>query len=182
MKRSNLFATTLAVALAFTAAASAKLVGIGESSSLFQATGPVGLKINGSASAATASENDGKIVVSISLSDIKTGIGLRDRHTKKYLKVDQYPNTTLVVERSKLTFPADMKAVSGDATGEYTLAGVKKPLSFHYDVNRTGSDYHVTAKAVIDIRRHGIETPCYLGVCVDPNVKIIVALKLREVP
>lgn len=180
MKHLRMGSSLVLLLLSYTLVATARLASIGESTSRFQAVGPAGLKINGSASQVSVAETDGRLTASVSLRDIKTGIGLRDRHTKKYLKVDAHPTTTLTIERAKLTFPADQKSAAGNATGDYILAGVRKPLAFQYDVKRTGSDYHVTARAVVDIRQHGIETPCYLGVCVDPNVKIIVSFKLRE--
>jgi hypothetical protein len=170
----SLFPLTISVV------ASARLEDAGDVDIHFLAVGPAGMKINGEAPTLRASEHDGKLDIEVPLAHVKTGIGLRDRHLKKDLETDKYPDATLVVERKKLTFPENDKEVSGVATGDFTLHGVSKPLRFQYKVLRPGSDYHVQALATIDIREHGVEVPCYLGVCVEPSVKLKLKFKLRE--
>jgi polyisoprenoid-binding protein YceI len=169
-----------AAALTLAYAASARLEDAGDVEVLFLATGPARMKISGAASDLKASEKDGKLTITVPLTNLKTGIGLRDRHTRRYLHTDKYPEATLVVARSKLKFPENDKSTSSKATGDFTLNGVTKPLGFHYLANRTGSDYHVQALATVDIRDYDIKIPCYLGVCVDPEVKLKVKFKLRE--
>ncbi|MEZ4221343.1 MAG: YceI family protein [Polyangiaceae bacterium] len=178
MKRRALIATALVLGLAIPA--SAKFEAAGDDDVRFLAKGPAGMKINGKASGFEANERGGKLVIKVPVNDMKTGIGLRDRHLKKYLKAGQHPKAELVVDRGKLKLPDDKKVASGEATGQFTLAGVTKPLKFNYKAKRTGSDYHVQARATVDIRDHDIEVPCYLGVCVDPEVKIKVKFKLRD--
>ncbi|HEV8550223.1 MAG TPA: hypothetical protein VGQ57_14365, partial [Polyangiaceae bacterium] len=51
----------------------------------FTAVGPGGLKINGTAENLTTIDQGNTLVFKTSLKDIKTGIGLRDTHTKRYL-------------------------------------------------------------------------------------------------
>ena len=166
--------------LTLSVAASATLEDAGDDDVRFQATGPGGMSIRGEASGLDAKEADGKVTITVPLKDIKTGIGLRDRHLRKYLEVDQYPDAKLAVLRSKLTFPENDKDVRAAANGDFTLHGVTKRLRFSYKALRTGSDYHVQALATIDIRDYDIEVPCYLGVCVDPEVKLKVKFKLRD--
>ncbi len=179
-RRPILAATAVAVALSFSLAASAKFVGIGDNDVKFLAVGPAGMKINGTGDKLKAKEKDGKITVSVPLSSLETGIGLRDKHLKKYLHAGDHPDAILVVERRKLKEPADKKTIKGSATGDFTLNGKTKPVRFRYKAKRTGSDYHVQGRATIDIRDFDIEVPCYLGVCVKPNVKIAVKFKLRD--
>lgn len=170
-----------AAALSVSLAASAALEDAGDTDVRFLAVGPAGMKINGEApSNLKAKESDGKLTITVPVHNLKTGIGLRDKHLKKYLEVSQYPNATLEIERSKLTLPENDQTVRSSATGSFTLHGVTKPLKFTYKALRTGSDYHVQALATVDIRDHKIEVPCYLGVCVEPEVKLKVKLKLRE--
>ena len=57
----------------------------------FTAVGPGGLKINGTSDSLKAFEDSGKLVFKVNLTNIKTGIGLRDTHTKRYLGTDQWP-------------------------------------------------------------------------------------------
>jgi polyisoprenoid-binding protein YceI len=160
--------------------AAAKLSDAGDVDVRFLAKAPAGLKISGTGSDLKASESDGKIEITVPVTNLETGIGLRDKHLRRYLESEKYPNAKLVVAKSKLSFPENDKDASGSATGDCTLHGVTKPLKFHYKANRTGSDYHVQALAKIDIRKFDIEVPCYLGVCVDPEVKLKVKFKLRE--
>jgi len=167
-------------ALTLSLAASAKLEDAGDVDVRFLAKGPAGMKINGEASSLKAKEKDGKLTITVPVNNLKTGIGLRDKHLKKYLETSQYPDATLVVERSALKFPENDKTVTSKAKGDFTLHGKTKKVSFSYKAMRTGSDYHVQALAKIDIREFDVEVPCYLGVCVDPEVRLKVKFKLRD--
>lgn len=160
--------------------ASARLNSIGAAEVGFLAVGPAGLKINGHSDKLSASEKDGKLSVVAPLTHLKTGISLRDGHLRHYLDTEKYSNATLSVERSKLETPADNQVAQGSAVGRFTMHGVTKPVKFRYRAKRTGSDYHVQGLTQIDIRDFGVEVPCYLGVCVHPDVKIKVKFKLRE--
>ncbi len=180
MKRRAIFTTVLASALTLSVAASAAFVGAGDEDVSFLAEGTAGMKINGKAQSLKAVERNGDITFTVPVNNLKTGIGLRDRHLRGYLKADKHPNAILVVERSKLKLPDDKKEVRGSATGKFTVAGVTKPLKFTYKAKRTGSDFHVQALATVDIKDHDIEQPCWLKVCVDPDVKLKVKFKLRD--
>lgn len=179
MKMTRALLAVLA-ALTVSFAASARLEDAGDVDVHFLALGPAGMKINGDAPDLKASEADGKLKITVPLGEVKTGIGLRDKHLKRALETDKFPDATLVVERSKLSFPENDKTVTGKAKGQLTLHGVTKPLEFSYKALRTGSDFHVQALASVDIRDHDVEVPCYLGVCVEPTVKLKIKFKLRE--
>lgn len=146
----------------------------------FQAVGPAGLKIDGDGGGLKASEAGGAITLEVPLTSLKTGISLRDEHLQKALETSKFPKATLVVQRSALTFPADNQAFEGDASAQLTLHGQTKPTTVHYKVNRTGSDLHIQGRATVDITKHGMEVPCYLGVCVEKDVKIKVKFKVRD--
>jgi len=120
------------------------------------------------------------VTLTAPLTGLKTGIGLRDKHLKNYLHVDKHPNATLVVDRSTLKLPSDNEVVESTATGQFTLNGVTQAVPFTYRAKRTGSDYHVQGRSEINIEKFQIERPCYLGVCVDPNVKVKVKFKVRD--
>jgi len=169
-----------AAALSFALAASADLASIGAADVQFHVVGPAGMKIDGTSEKLSASETDGKLTISAPLTNLKTGIGLRDKHLRGYLKTDKHPQATLVVERSKLKQPGDNQIVQGRARGDFTLNGVTKAVNFDYKAKRTGSDYHVKGRTQIDIRDFKVEVPCYLGVCVEPQVTINVIFKLRD--
>lgn len=182
MTRSKLtFAAIIAAGLGLTAAAQARWVDAGDVDVGFLARGPAGMKINGSAPELKAQEKDGKLTVTVPLGNLETGMKLRNKHLRGYLETDKYPDATLSVKRAKLKEPANDETVSSSATGEFTLHGVTKSVKFNYRVKRTGSDYHVQGLASVDIRDFNVEVPCYLGVCVDPTVKLKVKFKLRDV-
>lgn len=169
---------SLVLTCAVAAHAALKHVEKGESS--FLAVGPAGLKIDGHGAGVTVSEADGIITVKAPVNDLKTGMDLRDGHLKKAIHADAHPDATLAVSRSALTFPEDNKEVTGSATGKFTLNGVTKDLKFQYKVKRTGSHFHVQGLIDVDITAFGIEKPCYLGVCVEKDVKAKVKIKLQE--
>lgn len=167
-------------ALLSTTIAGARLVGIGDYRAGFAATGPGGLKINGSTSEVTVSERGGKLSIKVQLGGLKTGISLRDKHLKSHLDTAHYPAALLVVSRSNVHVPDDGKSASGDASAALTLHGVTKNLRVHYSAKRTGSDVHVDGNAKVNMKDFGIEPPCYLGVCVKPDVTISTHFKVRE--
>jgi polyisoprenoid-binding protein YceI len=160
--------------------AHAALVGIGDGTTGFRAVGPGGLKIDGKGTGVTASESGGVLTVTAPVNNLKTGMSLRDDHLKKAIHADKNPTASLSVKRADLKFPEDNKTVTSSAKGTFKLNGVSQPMTFEYQVKRTGSDYHVQAKASLDITKFKIEKPCYLGVCVDETVQIKTAFKLRE--
>ncbi|HEX9619557.1 MAG TPA: YceI family protein [Polyangiaceae bacterium] len=179
MKRPVLALVSLSI-IAFAFVAAAKLEVIGKSEVRFQAVGPAGLKINGSAPSLTSKEDGESLVLTAPADRLETGIGLRDRHLKKYINAEKHREITFKVKKSSLKVPDDGKEVSSKAKGSLTLNGQTKPTSFAYKAKRTGSDIHVQGLGDLDIRNFGIEVPCYLGVCVDPIVKLKVGFKLRD--
>jgi hypothetical protein len=180
MNLSALRLASFAAALSFALGASADLKSIGNPDVQFLAVGPAGLKINGTSNQLKASESDGKLKLTAPLTNLKTGIGLRDKHLRGYLETEKFPNATLEIDRDKLKVPGDNATVNASATGKFTMHGVTKPIKFDYRAKRTGSDYHVQGKTQIDMRDFKVEVPCYLGVCVEPDVKIKIRLKLRD--
>lgn len=183
MKSSRKFRLVSAVlfslgALAFSAHAALSYAGDGKVQ--FEASGPGGLTIEGHGATLNVSEAGGVITFTSGLKGLKTGIDMRDEHLQKALGTSTHATATLKVKRSDIIFPEDNAAVDKYVTGELTLHGVTKPLKVHYHVKRTGSDYHFQGLGTVNIENHGIEQPCYLGVCVDPNVKLKVKGKVRE--
>jgi polyisoprenoid-binding protein YceI len=166
--------------LTLVAVAHAGVESIGDSMSSFMAVGPGGLKIEGKGKGITVKEAGGKITVSAPLKGLSTGISLRDNHLKDAIKADKYPTATLVVARSALKFPENDKTVEASAQGDFTFHGNTKKIPFQYKAKRTGSDYHVQGMATIKIDDFKMEQPCYLGVCVDKEVKVKVKFKVRD--
>lgn len=179
--RRTLAAAGLLAGLSLAFAAHAGFSSAGDVEVKFQAKGPAGLKIDGDGASLSVSEKDGNIEFVASLEGLKTGIDMRDDHLKKALEVDKgHKQAKLVVARSSIKLPEDNKEVEGKTTAKFFLHGKEKSVPVDYKVKRTGSDYHVQGRTEINIEEFGIEKPCYLGVCVDPNVKIKTKIKLRD--
>ena len=138
-------------------------------------------RIPGTATGVTANEDHGRITFTAPVAQLDTGNSMRNRHLRERFKADRYPNIVLVVERSRLKRVEDDQAVTGNVTGDFTLAGATRPVTIAYRVNRTGTDYHVHASFRVNINNFGLETPCFAGVCVDPNVDVTIErYKLRD--
>jgi len=184
MKRAvSVLVVAVTYAVAAPLIAEARLKDAGDVDISFLAKGPAGMKIPGTAEQGGAKEEDGKIKLWAQVSSMgKTGIGLRDKHMRGYLTAkdcDDKGKVVLRVDRSKVKFPDNDKTVEGSATGELTLNCVTKPQQFKYKAKRTGSDFHVQALFDVDIYEHDVK-PCYLGVCVDKDVKVNAKMKLRD--
>ena len=171
---------TACLTVALAATASAALSSIGTADVGFLAVGPGGLKIEGTGNQLAVTEQGEAVTVSVPLGGLKTGISLRDDHMKKALNVGAHPKATLRVERSGLKFPEDKKSAEGSASGKFTLNGVTQDVKFDYKAARTGTDYHVQGRTEINMTSFKLEQPCYLGVCVDKNVKVKVKFKVRD--
>ncbi|MCU0690961.1 MAG: YceI family protein [Polyangiaceae bacterium] len=144
----------------------------GPSAVAFSATATGGLKIRGTTSELAVNGDNSQIRITVPLAGLDTGIGLRNKHMRKYLETEKYPNAVLVVEKSALKIPSDGGESSGSASGTLTLHGQTMPITFKYNSKRGGDRYNVAGAASIDIRSFGIAVPNYLGISVRPNVDI----------
>ena len=167
------------IALTFALTASAGVELKGTPSVKFTAVGPGGLKIDGSGDELKVKQDDGKLIFKASLKNLKTGMGLRDKHLKKYLNVEEWPDASLVVDKDKVKYPEGKKA-SGTITGKFRLHGVTHDEKVEYTAEKKDGGYDVTGKLSINTDDYKIEQPCYLGVCVDKKVKIDVSFKLKD--
>ncbi len=163
-----------------TALAAAKFVQTGGGSATFAAKGPGGLKIEGKTGDVKASEADGKVSVTVNLASLKTGIDLRDEHMRKALETDKCPTSTLVVERSKLTVPAEGEEKSGSADGQLTLHCQTKPVKVSYTAKTAGGIRSVNGSTSINMKDFGIEPPTYSGVGVKPEVAVNVSFLVKD--
>jgi polyisoprenoid-binding protein YceI len=88
--------------------------------------------------------------VSVDLSKLETGIGLRDQHAKDALGVEKQPKAVFTIIRitgpKSLSKGTEQQAV---AVGSFSLNGVKAPLEAPVTLSYDGS--HVAVKASINI-------------------------------
>lgn len=143
----------------------------------FVAHGPAGMKIQGQSQELTASSDDERVVVSVPLKSLATGIELRDRHMREDLQVDKFPLVALSVRKSLIKVPAAGGEVSGEAPGELTLHGQTRPVTIRYRaVQKDGTD--VSGSVRINLKEFGVEVRTYLGISVKPDVDVDVAFHL----
>jgi polyisoprenoid-binding protein YceI len=183
LKRSALIRTTLATTLLLSVAlvADAKLARTGTPSVLFRASGPAGMKIQGTTSDLDVDDQGAKIVIKVPLKNLTTGIALRDDHMRnKYLQVGTYPNAELTVDRSTLRLPTGDGNTSGDASGTMAIHGKTKNVTFHYTVAKSAGTLHVGGTTKLDIKDYGIDVPSYLGVTVKPDIDVEVQFNATE--
>lgn len=146
----------------------------------FSVGGPAGLKIDGTSKELTVSDDGSKILLKASVTNLDTGMGLRNKHLKKYIGAEQFPAASLEVDKSSIKIP-EKGASEGSATGKFRLHGVTKDKTFKYKVKRgDGGALEVSGSFEVDITEHNIEKPCYLGVCTDTKVKVTASFKALD--
>lgn len=131
--------------------------------------GVMDTQIAGTGSGVTATQAGDKITFRAPVAKLETRNSLRDKHLRGYLKEK---DIVLVVDRAKLPTLADRQKKSGSVAATLSVAGTSKPTTVAYKAHRTGSDYHLEAWFTVNINDHGVETPCFAGVCVDPKVSV----------
>lgn len=106
--------------------------------------------------------------IKVKLTDLKTGISLRDSHTKKYLETEKYPETVLIKAlgkngkgKAKIKLRGKEKMVNGS----YTLSSDKKSLTASFPLIL--SEFDIT----------GIK---YMGVGVKDQVMVRVQIPVKQ--
>lgn len=174
--RSTVAFSSLLVVAALAVPAAARLGGAADARVVFHATGPGGLRIDGTTSALSVAESDDQIHVVVPLGGLDTKIELRNKHMReKYLETDKHPNAELVVARSALK-----GAASGDAEGTMKLHGREHPVRFHFETKKAGARMQVTGSVRVDIRHYGIQEPSFMGASVKPEVDVDAAFSVAE--
>ncbi len=116
--------------------------------------------------------------LSVDLRTLKTGIGLRDRHLKDtYLEVPKGP------EFEKATIEdiqIDKLDGKGTFKGTLVLHGERRPVSGSATLERRDGGYTVQAEFPVRVSEYNITKPTYLGVGVQDEVRIKVALTVQS--
>lgn len=178
------FAAALGMALGMATigasiAASAALSSPSDAHVTFQASGPAGLKIEGSTTELNVSDDGATLSIDVPLANLATGIALRDHHMKeKYLEVPKYPSATLLVARSALKLPSPGGAVELDVPGMLKLHGQSHAVTVHYDAKGDGGALAAHGKFRLNMGDFGITVPTYLGVTVKPDVDVTASFHL----
>jgi polyisoprenoid-binding protein YceI len=145
----------------------------------FLASGPAGLKIEGTTQDLTIADGGGSVVLTVPLANLTTGIGLRDKHMKeKYLEVPKFPAAVLTIARGALKVPAGGESVESDVPGTLQLHGQSKAVTVHYDAKPEGPGVTARGKFHINMNDFGIQVPTYLGVTVKPDVDVTASFRV----
>ena len=186
MKRPHRFQSSLlsgAALLAlvsFSLIAAAKLNKTGSANTTFKAAGPAGLNIEGTTSDMSIADDGSSVVITVPVGNIKTGVDIRDKHTKDAIEADKFPTVTLKVARGAIKFPAAGAESSGDAPGSLTLHGTTKDVTVHYTAKLDGDTYNVKGTTRVNVDDYGVKRPSYLGVTVKPDVDITTSFQAKD--
>ena len=102
----------------------------------------------------------------VNLKNLKTGIAVRDDHTKKHLEVEKYPEAILVSATGQ----------GGKGEGVIKIRGVEKKISGTYKVS--GNNLEATFPLTLsDFNITGIK---YMGVGVKNEVKVSVIVPIKK--
>lgn len=169
MQRTPFIAVVSLALWSTTAAAELKI--IGKSKVGFDAQGPGGLEIPGKTNDLSVTDNGDKVVFTVKMDTVSTGIDLRDNHMcDKYAHCEKYPVVTLTMNRSDIPLPED-----GDATATvsatFNAHGVDQPTQVALEVKKKSNGWQVEGTFPFNTEKHGIEIPSYLGVTADPDMK-----------
>jgi polyisoprenoid-binding protein YceI len=172
--RNKTLAVTIGLALFSAAAADGALTAPRDTHVVFEAAGPAGMKIEGRTSDLNVVEDGGgNVAIAVSLTNLATGIALRDRHMKeKYLEVQKFPSATLTIARAALKVPAGGQQVAVDVPGSVQIHGQTRPVSVHYEAKGEGAASSARGAFHINMNDFGITVPTYLGVTVKPDVDV----------
>jgi polyisoprenoid-binding protein YceI len=172
------------LALAALLAAPALVAGftaVGEGAAVFKAIGTGGFKMEGKTKQLAVADDNTTVTVTVTLTDIATGISLRDNHAKKYLEVEKFPTTTLQVKKSALKIPEGAGPLEGSATGAYTLHGVTKDLPFTYKGScAADGTCAVEGSMNVNMKDFGVQVPSYLGITVKPDVVVTSSFTVKR--
>jgi polyisoprenoid-binding protein YceI len=119
------------------------------------------------------SKTSGK--VSVNLTKLDTGIGLRDEHARGYIGADKHPNAIFTLKSiTGITNLEPGKEVKGTAVGQFDLNGITQPLSAPITLKLEGKHVNVSTAFDVTLADHKIEIPG-----ADPKVDVKVNFTLE---
>lgn len=104
--------------------------------------------------------------IAVALKNLKTGISLRDEHTRKHLEVSKHPEAVLVSATGQ----------GGRGEGIVRIKGIEKKVSGTYKIEGNNLNASFPVK-FSDFNITGIK---YMGVGVDDNGMINVSVPLKK--
>jgi polyisoprenoid-binding protein YceI len=104
--------------------------------------------------------------IKFDLSELHTGMELRDKHTKKYLEVEHFPEAILVKATGE----------NGKGTGLIKIKGIEKPIEGTYSVSGT----EMIAEFILKLSDFKITGIRYMGVGVGDEVRLTVKVPVKK--
>jgi hypothetical protein len=117
--------------------------------------------------------------ISVDLSTLDTGIGLRNEHLRgRYLEVGRGPGFDRAVLSEIRLGDADPHGFEGKTpfTAAFAVHGIKQAIGGQASIRREGRAVRVEASFPVLVSRFGIPKPQYLGVGVRDEVNVQVTL------
>jgi len=155
----------------------------GKSKVSFFATGTPGtMSFEGKTSSITLADDGQKLIFTVPMDGVKTGIDLRDKHmNERYVETAKFPNATLEVERGAVLLPATGTG-TGTAPGTFTVHGVPVPVTVTWSAEKAAQGWKVKASFPFDVTASSVTIPSYVGVTIDPAMRTEVTLNVAEAP
>lgn len=123
-----------------------------------------------------AEEVKGKLVFTVNLFDLKTGMEGRDAHLQQVLQVKKSKD----FKYAKLEVPVGSVGLGTGKSGhgKFTINNKPAQLDFKYDAVKKGDKILVHAWFPVQLKKHGVEKICKLGVCVADTTDVDVNFAL----
>ncbi len=101
------------------------------------------------------------------------------KKARKALKAKEFPTINFIGKRVD-SLVNDGNKFTGIITGDLTVAGVTKTISFEFNGENKGKNIIIKAIPKLDMRDFGITPPKYLGKPIDPHVEVYVKMKYKK--
>jgi polyisoprenoid-binding protein YceI len=114
--------------------------------------------------------------VQVSLLNLQTGMGLRDKHLREYLETEKYPHAVLDIK----SFPVKEGTVEKEA--DLTLHGVTKKVlvKANWEKLPTDRDWKLSAAFDFELPDYNVETPSFKNITVGNRVSITMNSELQK--
>jgi len=143
----------------------------GKSKVVFHADAtPGALDIEGVTSDLALDDDGTRLLFTVRMDTVETGIALRDDHMRKnFVQTDVHPLLTLEMPRAALSLPAaGATQVTATVNGAFTVRGQAEEVPVTYTMTQEKAGWKIRASFPFDVTKHGIAIPSYLGVTVAP--------------
>lgn len=142
----------------------------------FDAKGPAGFKIHGTAEKGTITDDGASFAVTVKVDDVDTDNSLRNRHMKEDMGANEFPTITLTVPTASLK----ESGAGLEAQGTVELHGQKKPVKFTYTPKCAAGGCEVEGTANLNLSDFGVKIRSYLGITVKPDIVVGAKFKVKK--